>query len=263
MAGALGAVVVGVPAVTLVIGLTTGLVVGATGAGGSVLALPLLVHVAGQDPHTAAVTALGLVAAAAAVALPAHLRAHRVCPRHGVALGVPVVAAAVGGALVGRALPPRVVALGIAGALVVGAVIVWRGVGGSGLGKALPSEVCPPVRPLAALVSAAIVGALAGAFGVGGGFIALPLLVALHRLPEHAAAGTAALVVGLGAGAALCTHLVAGEPAPLKAWAGLMPGVLLGVLMGARVCGALSQVALRRGTALLLAAVAVPMALAG
>ena len=64
--------------VAVVLGVAIGLVLGALGGGGSILAVPVLVHLAGQSPTQATATSLVAVGAAAVVGSVGHARAGRV-----------------------------------------------------------------------------------------------------------------------------------------------------------------------------------------
>ena len=65
-------------AAAIVLGILIGLALGALGGGGSILAVPVLVYVAGQDPKAATATSLVAVASAAAVGAVNHARAGNV-----------------------------------------------------------------------------------------------------------------------------------------------------------------------------------------
>ncbi|MFN8018388.1 MAG: sulfite exporter TauE/SafE family protein [Acidimicrobiales bacterium] len=62
----------------IALGVLIGLALGALGGGGSILAVPVLVYVAGQDPKAATATSLVAVASAAAVGAVNHARAGNV-----------------------------------------------------------------------------------------------------------------------------------------------------------------------------------------
>jgi hypothetical protein len=81
-------------------GLLIGLVLGALGGGGSVLAVPVLVYVVGQSPQAATGTSLVIVALVSAGGLVGHWRAGHVRLIAGAAFG----AAGIGGSVVGSRL---------------------------------------------------------------------------------------------------------------------------------------------------------------
>lgn len=78
----------------IAIGLGVGLVVGALGAGGGILALPVLVYLLRQDPHAAAASSLVIVLITALASLPHHARHGNVDWRNGLVFaGVSTVGA--------------------------------------------------------------------------------------------------------------------------------------------------------------------------
>ena len=73
---------------TLALGFLIGLVLGALGGGGSIIAVPALVYVAGQDPAAATTTSLLVVGTAALVGMVGHARAGRVRFAAGIMVGL-------------------------------------------------------------------------------------------------------------------------------------------------------------------------------
>jgi len=71
-----------------------GLLLGLLGGGGSILTLPVLVYLAGQQPQSAITASLFVVAVTSAVALVPHARAGRVRWRTGLVFGTAGVAGA-------------------------------------------------------------------------------------------------------------------------------------------------------------------------
>lgn len=111
------------------------------------------------------------------------------------------------------------------------------------------------MRYLGYVLIGALAGIFSGLFGVGGGIIAIPLLVMACRFPQHLAQGTSAfmivptvLVVGF-------RYLRAGNADAGAALALALGAVPLGFL-AATFAQRLPEVLLRRGFALLLMAIA-------
>ncbi|MFN0027178.1 MAG: TSUP family transporter [Acidimicrobiales bacterium] len=107
-------------------GLLIGLSMGAVGAGGSIVAVPVLVYVAGQPPKEATASALVVVLLTSLVALRPHWTQHRV--RLDVA--VPFALAGFGGAAVGalttKQVPGDVLMLAFSGVLACSALLLFR-----------------------------------------------------------------------------------------------------------------------------------------
>jgi len=105
-----------------------GIVVGALGAGGGILAVPVLVFLLGMPPHAATASSLVIVLITALASLPHHARQRNVEWRAGLVFaGVSVVGAVLGSRL--SALVPPDVLLTLFGAMlaVVAAAMLRRG----------------------------------------------------------------------------------------------------------------------------------------
>ncbi|TIC78690.1 sulfite exporter TauE/SafE family protein [Nocardioides sp. GY 10127] len=99
------------------------------------------------------------------------------------------------------------------------------------------------------------VGLLTGFLGVGGGFVVVPALVIVLRLPMSVAVGTSLVVVALNSASSLLARLGSLE----IDWAVVVPfslAAVAGVLLGRRVADRLPAARLRHGFAALLVLVA-------
>ncbi len=199
------------------LGFLVGLAVGALGSGGSILALPVLVHAAGQSPQDATATSLLLVGVASLSGLPSHYRAGRVRVGPGVAFGLAGIGGSLAGTALGRQLSPHVLLLAFSALILVAA---WRMLTAcptctrSGEEVALREGQAPAASPgigamrVAALAAAGTgVGFLTGLFGVGGGFVVVPVLTLLLGYAMPQAIGTSVLVVAINAAVALAARL--------------------------------------------------------
>jgi len=109
------------------LGFLIGVSLGALGGGGSILAVPALVYVAGQDAHAATASSLVVVGFSAALGMVRHLRAGRVRTGAGTVFGLCGVGGSIAGSALNRRLDPDVLLLGFAGLVLVAA---WRMVTG-------------------------------------------------------------------------------------------------------------------------------------
>lgn len=236
------------------LGLLIGLALGALGGGGSILAVPALVHVAGQTPQAASTTSLVVVSLVSLGGLAGHWRAGRVRPLPGVVFGAAGIAAAVVGSRLNAAADPDVLLLVFAALMLVAALLMH----GRGDGPVpLPDPPGPAGRgtALRVLLAGSAVGLLTGLFGVGGGFVIVPALVLALRFPMPAAVGTSLLVIVINSAAALTTRLAVGG----IDWAVALPFTvtgLAGVWLGGRIATWVPTSRLTRWFALLLVAVA-------
>ncbi|MDX6739140.1 sulfite exporter TauE/SafE family protein [Actinocorallia sp. A-T 12471] len=195
-----------------------GVTLGLLGAGGSILAVPVLVLLAGQPVAVAIPTALVVVLLSAAGALAPRLRSGLVRWPVAAVFAVGGVPAAFAGARLGGALPERVLMPVFALLMAVVAVRMLRAaapVGGAcrtSAGRPDPRRCLPK-----ALSAGAGTGALTGMFGVGGGFAIVPSLTLLLGLTAPEAAATSLVVIIVNATAALATHPGAHLDLPLVA----------------------------------------------
>ncbi|MGV4923228.1 sulfite exporter TauE/SafE family protein [Streptomyces sp. BHT-5-2] len=113
-------------------GLLIGLLLGALGGGGSVLAVPALVYLLGQSPHAATAGALVVVAVGAVSGLVCHARAGRVRWAAGTAFGALGTAGSFAGSRWSASLDSGVLMVAFSGLMLVVAVgMVVRGARGS------------------------------------------------------------------------------------------------------------------------------------
>ncbi|MGE3621962.1 MAG: TSUP family transporter [Acidimicrobiia bacterium] len=257
--------------VAVALGAVIGLTLGALGAGGSILAVPVLVHLVGLPVGTATATSLVAVGAAAAAASLGHRRQVRFdVAGWFVAAGA---LGALGGAAAGRRLDDDVLLLAFS-ALVLVAVqrmltacpsctrvgeerALAAGAGPSGG----PGVAVRTARHTTVTVAAGVaVGFLTGLFGVGGGFVVVPALTLAVGLAMPAAIGTSLVVV---AGNAVVALVVRGPTAVdwSTAVAFTVP-MLAGSLAGAALARHLDPTRSLRAFAAVLVAVALANAAA-
>lgn len=259
------------------LGLLIGLSLGALGGGGSILAVPALVYAAGQDPKSATATSLLLVATAALVGLGTHWRAGRVRVTTGVIFGACGIAGSLVGSIVNEQLDPDLLLLGFAVLVVIAA---WRMLVGCptctrvGETAVLQQTRSEPVagshrvavlvgtrsRPdlttmIKVLAAGTAVGFLAGLFGVGGGFVIVPALTLVLKLPMPEAIGTSLVVIVINSTVALATR----ASTTTIEWDVAIPfavAAVAGVIAGGRLADRLDPQRSLRWFATLLVAVA-------
>ncbi|MBS1894148.1 MAG: sulfite exporter TauE/SafE family protein [Actinobacteria bacterium] len=213
------------------IGVAIGIVLGSIGGGGSLVAVPVLVYIGGQNLGAAQAGALVVVIAASACGLLSYLRRDQVRWRAGLAFGVAAGISSFAGAQLSRLIDPDVLLLAFSPVMVIGALAMvrerahstptfrpWRhGTDIASVTKVSTSGVCT--------------GWLTGLFGVGGGFVIVPVLVIGLGLALTEAIGTSLLIIVIGSTVALAARLHGGEIdwtviAPFAAAA--IAGVVLG-----------------------------------
>jgi len=217
-----------------------GLSLGLLGAGGSILALPVLVYVAGVEVHTAIGMSLAIVGSTALVGGLVHARAGRVDARAGLPFGLAGMLAAPLGARASHLVAPRLLLVGFALLLVVVGALMLRS------GRATRASAHP--HRLAAPLAGLGTGFLTGFLGVGGGFLIVPALTLLAGVELGAALGTSLLVIAANAASGLVSHLGQGE-LPLGLTAAFTAAAVLGSLVGVRLASGLEPARLRRAFA--------------
>src|SRR5207249_6934735 len=102
-----------------------------------------------------------------------------------------------------------------------------------------------------------IAGVVSGLFGVGGAIVIIPGLVLVAKLPQHTANGTslAALLLPVGLLGAMEYYRRGQVNVPYAAI--IAAGLFFGALLGAKLAGSVSDVALRRAVGVFLLIVAV------
>ena len=233
-------------ALAIPIGLLIGLTMGALGGGGSILTVPVLVYLLGQDTHAATTGSLLIVGITALAGMAAHHLAGRVRVAQGVVFGL----LGIGGSYVGSLLSVRVAPAVLLASfsllmLAVAAMMFARsrrsrdGLPGPDGGSDQhqvpiitfrPSFSCAWSRALKVLITASAVGLLTGFFGVGGGFAVVPALVLVLGFTMPVAVGTSLLVIAINSASALVSR--AGQGVHLD-W------TLIGVFTLAAIVGSL------------------------
>ncbi|MFF7903121.1 sulfite exporter TauE/SafE family protein [Streptomyces sp. NPDC088817] len=231
----------------LAAGAVTGLALGALGGGGSVLAVPALIYLLGFTPAAATTASLVVVTVTSATALVAHARDGHVRWRTGLAFAAAGIGPAMlGGAVAGR-LPDAVLTAAFALVAAVAAARMLR--------PRPAREEDRPVRHGRAAAAGAGLGAVTGVLGVGGGFLAVPVLVGVVSLRMREAVGTSLLVITVNSLAALA--LRAGTVDGLD-WAVIAPfagAAVLAAWDGRRLAAKVSGPVLQRIFAVALLAV--------
>ena len=254
------------------LGFLIGVSLGALGGGGSILAVPVLVFVAGQTPSAATTTSLVVVGVASLIGAYGHWRSGRVRVVPGLVFGLVGIGGSLAGSALNRRLDGDVLLLAFAGLVLVAA---WRIVTGcpsctrrgeasvlaepdsSGAGKTrTESWTMTPARAVQILAVGTAVGFLTGLFGVGGGFVIVPALALVLGFPMPIAVGTSLLVIAMNTAVAFAARAGTG-PIDWATTLAFTVAAIAGVGAGKRVADRLDPKSMQRSFAVLLVAVAV------
>jgi uncharacterized protein len=231
---------------SFILGNVIGFSLGLLGGGGSILTVPVLVYVIGQDVHTATGTSLAIVGISAMIGAIAHARRGGVKVKSGLAFGLTSMIGAVPGVWGNRFLSGRLLLLLFSFLMIAVGINMLRRKNSTP--QAEISEVFPEDEQgkkwFKVSVLGLAIGFLTGFFGVGGGFLIVPALVLGIHLPMHLAIGTSLLIIAMASLAGFLGQLrLERIDFPIVAFFTLGGG--LGALIGTRLAGKIPERQLR------------------
>lgn len=236
-----------------------GLSLGLMGGGGSILTVPILVYVLGFDPKLAIAMSLPVVGLTSLVGAIGHAAARNVDLRLAAVFGALAMAGAFAGARLAVFLTGATQLVVLAVVMLAAAVSMLRRPRRSSADPiAAPGaeQVTNPDQPramaLSALIPVAIgVGLLTGIVGIGGGFLVVPALVVLGRVPMKQAVGTSLLVIAMNSLSGFAGYLGHFD-IPWSFIASFTAVAIGGILAGTYLVRFVSQAALKRAFAVFL-----------
>ena len=251
------------------LGLVVGLILALTGAGGGILAVPLLVFGLGASVAEAGPVGLMAVGMAAALGALLGLRDGIVRYRAAVLVAASGMLLSPAGLWAARQADSRWLAVLFALVLLYVAARTFRQASGKQTTAATKSPVCVRdgasgrftwTRPcaLAMALSGGLAGLLSGLLGVGGGFVMVPALQRYTDLPMKSAVATSLAVIALISLMGVAASAASGA----LDWAIALPfsaGALAGMLGGRSLAARLAGPQLQQGFAFVSALVAVAM----
>jgi uncharacterized membrane protein YfcA len=182
----------------LLAGSFIGSVLGFIGAGGAMISVPILIYLFNFTPKHATVAALAIVFLAAFSAVIPKLRRREVLVREALLVWSIGLVTNLRGAVIAKHLSDKFILSGFA--------IILTSAGLSMLGPQVKQNAERRI-PLPTLIFISLViGSMTGIFGVGGGFLAIPVLVLGFNSPLAKAAGTSLLIISLNCLTALIGH---------------------------------------------------------
>lgn len=174
-------------ALAVICGVAIGSILGFVGAGGSMVAVPMLIYVFGMTPVQATTASLIIVFSGALSGVVSKFKSRDVLVRESLSIWAIGLATNFGGAYLLPRIPDDLVLTGFSMVLIAAgtSMLVKPPVGSSEKKMALPALV----------LLSLLVGALTGLFGIGGGFIAIPILVLFYNVSPAKAAGTSLFII--------------------------------------------------------------------
>jgi len=244
--------------------LAVGLSLGVFGAGGSILTVPVLVYLLEHGERAAIAESLVIVGGIALFGAIPYARAKLLDWRTGLLFGFPGMAGAYAGAELAAFVAGAVQLIVFAAVMLLAASKMFRSAAPASGGAGSKNETADDERPRPALrivIDGLAVGVLTGFVGVGGGFLIVPALVLLARLPMRRAVATSLFIIAIKSAAGFWGYLRILGPDAID-WTTIAVFVAFGAagsFAGKALASRIDQRRLKRGFAVFLAIMAVIM----
>lgn len=172
----------------LIAGGAIGAVLGFVGAGGAMLSVPILMYGFGFSAKSATTAALAIVFLAAASGAIPKARKGQILYRDALVIVGLGLATNFGFATIADDLSDSFISTGFAAVLILAGLSMLRS-------PKFSEHTRMPISVL--IVISLVIGSITGLFGIGGGFLAIPVLVLFFGTPPAIAAGTSLLIIAL------------------------------------------------------------------
>ncbi len=229
-------------------GIAIGILLGLIGGGGSILTVPILVYILGEDVHQATVMSLVIVGTTALVGAASHARAGRVVASTAVQVGLSGIAGTVLGSYLNQQVSGPIILFLFGFLMLATAVrmVIPRSRNASATNK-------EPRKHLGwTLTVGVVIGIMTGFFGVGGGFLIVPALVLMLGFTMPLAVGTSLVIIAINSLAGLAANAGSIEIDVLVAVLFIVGG-LAGSIVGGTLVQRVNEAILTRGFAVFVA----------
>jgi len=221
----------------LALGALIGLSLGLLGGGGSILTVPIFVYVLGFDAKAAIAMSLAVVGATSLFGALSHWRVGNVNVRVALLFGGVAMAGTYVGARLAVFFSGAAQLTLFAVVMLLAAFFMLRDGRRGGIVEVIAPSAEPVPMPLVLIVGEGlVVGVLTGLVGVGGGFLIVPALVLLGRLPMKQAVGTSLLVIAMKSASGFLGYL----------WQVEVPWAFMGLFTSVSIVGILGGTYLLR-----------------
>ncbi|WP_321924098.1 sulfite exporter TauE/SafE family protein [Paraburkholderia guartelaensis] len=258
--------------VSLVLGAMIGAMLGLTGAGGGILAVPAIVVGMGWPMQQATPVALIAVASSAGIGALEAFRNRLVRYRAAFCMALAGVPTTWLGVRLAQAMPQRLLLALFAGVMLFVAVRLLRQTIGKKRALQEASPLCVGrVNPdtgrlvwskataLALASTGALTGLMTGLLGVGGGFIIVPMLRKLTNISMHGVVATSLMVIALVGSGGVVATVLHGVPLRLDLTLWFSVATVVGMMLGRHVSHRVSARHTQMGFAAILVCVACGM----
>lgn len=174
-----------------------GAVLGFVGAGGAMLSVPILIYLFDFTPYQATTAALAVVFLAALSGALPKMRSKEILYRDAFVISGIGLVTNIGFSSIADSFSEEFITTGFAVILTIAGLSMLRS----------PIKDQHQRMPITTLIFLSLViGSMTGIFGIGGGFLAIPVLVLFFGTPQKIAAGTSLLIISLNSLIALLAH---------------------------------------------------------
>jgi uncharacterized protein len=181
----------------LIAGGFIGAVLGFIGAGGAMLSVPILLYIFGFTPQAATTAAIAVVLTAAISGLLPKIKSKEVLFKEAAVIWALGLVTNLGFSLIAHRISDSVLTTGFSLVLfTAGTAMLIKPVAGT--------EKKIPIFWL--VVMSLVIGSMTGLFGIGGGFLAVPVLVLFFNVPQGKAAGTSLAIIAINSITAFFGH---------------------------------------------------------
>jgi uncharacterized membrane protein YfcA len=180
---------IGLVITALISGSFIGAVLGFIGAGGAMVSVPILLYFFNFSPAAATTAALAVVFLAAVAGLRSKFKSKDLLIKEALTIWLLGLITNIGFGLLTKSIPDSVILIGFS--------IVLLGAAYSMLVTPIKDSPERKMSVWALVTLSLLIGSLTGLFGIGGGFLAIPVLVLFFNTPQNKAAGTSLLIIAL------------------------------------------------------------------
>jgi uncharacterized membrane protein YfcA len=231
----------------LIAGGFIGAVLGFIGAGGAMLSVPILLYVFDFTPQTATTAALAVVLSAAISGLLPKIKSKEVLFREALIIWALGLTTNILFSILAYRLSNSVLTTGLALVLIVaGSSMLIKPIAGT--------EKRVPLAWL--ILISLIIGMLTGLFGIGGGFLAIPILVLFFKVPQGKAAGTSLAIIAINSITAFFGHNRSWDDVDWKIPLVMAVAAVIVARLASIKSGQLNPVLMKKGFAILLYSIA-------
>jgi uncharacterized membrane protein YfcA len=231
----------------LIAGGFIGAVLGFIGAGGAMLSVPILLYVFDFTPQTATTAALAVVLSAAISGLLPKIKSKEVLFREALIIWGLGLTTNILFSILAYRLSNSVLTTGLALVLIVaGSSMLIKPIAGT--------EKRVPLAWL--ILISLIIGMLTGLFGIGGGFLAIPILVLFFKVPQGKAAGTSLAIIAINSITAFFGHNRSWDDVDWKIPLVMAVAAVIVARLASIKSGQLNPVLMKKGFAILLYSIA-------